>query len=63
MRGWLRLPGSHVPIVPPEALADSGADDLIILPWNIAPEIAGQLAGLRKTGTQFWTACPTMQRV
>jgi SAM-dependent methyltransferase len=57
------LPGSHVPIVPPEALADTGADDLIILPWNIAPEIAGQLSDLRKTGTQFWTACPTMQRV
>lgn len=41
------LPGSHVPVVTPEALLAMGLDDILVLPWNIAPEIA---ASLRRGG-------------
>ncbi len=41
------LPGSHIPVVTPEALLAMGLDDILVLPWNIAPEIA---AGLRRGG-------------
>ena len=57
------LPGSHIPIVAPEAIQNAPPDDLIILPWNIAAEVTAQLAPLRQAGTQFWTACPHMRRV
>ncbi len=57
------LPGSHIPIVPPETMEHSPPDDLIILPWNIAAEVTAQLAPLRQTGTLFWTACPQMRKV
>jgi SAM-dependent methyltransferase len=57
------LPGSHVPIVTPEALMEAPPDDLLILPWNLASEITADLGPLRQAGTAFWTACPSMQRV
>lgn len=41
------LPGSHIPVVTPDALLAMGLDDILVLPWNIAPEIA---AGLRRGG-------------
>lgn len=41
------LPGSHIPVVTPEALLAMGLDDILVLPWNIAPEIA---AALRRGG-------------
>jgi hypothetical protein len=37
------LPGSHIPVVTPEALLAMPLDDILILPWNIAPEIARYL--------------------
>jgi hypothetical protein len=57
------LPGSHVPIVAPDALLQSPPDDLLILPWQRAGEIAAELTPLRDSGTEFWIACPSMQRV
>jgi len=57
------LPGSHIPIVSPETIERSPPDDLVILPWNIAAEVTAQLAPLRRAGTQFWTACPTLRMV
>jgi hypothetical protein len=41
------LPGSHIPVVTPEALLAMRLDEILVLPWNIAPEIA---AGLRRGG-------------
>ena len=37
------LPGSHIPVVSPEALLAMPLDDVLVLPWNIADEIAQQL--------------------
>jgi hypothetical protein len=37
------LPGSHIPIRSPEAMIAEKADFILILPWNIAAEVAQQL--------------------
>ena len=39
------LPGSAIPIVSPEALLGMAPDAILILPWNLADEISGQLRG------------------
>ncbi len=41
------LPGSHIPILHPEVLQNEKPDFLLILPWNIADEIIGQLTEYR----------------
>jgi SAM-dependent methyltransferase len=56
-RGKL-LPGSHIPVVSPEALAAARPDDVVILPWNLAEEIATELAPMRAAGTRLWVAVP-----
>lgn len=57
-----RLPGSHIPVVSPEALLAMAPDEILILPWNIAPEIVAQLRGAGFTGG-LWTAVPEMRRL
>lgn len=52
------LPGTHVPVVPPEALAGLKPDLALILPWNLRAEIAETLAPLRAQGTRFAVAAP-----
>jgi SAM-dependent methyltransferase len=55
------LPGSHVPILPPDALTARRPDFVLILPWNIADEVKKQLAPLAAQGTRFVTAVPTLE--
>ncbi len=55
------LPGSHIPILAPEALRQRRPDDLVILPWNIADEIRAQNADLAAAGTRFVTAVPELR--
>jgi hypothetical protein len=52
------LPGSHIPVVSPEALTAARPDDVVVLPWNIADEVAAELAPLRAAGTRLWVAVP-----
>ena len=52
------LPGSHLPILSPAAVAEIRPDDLIILPWNLKDEIIGQMAFIRDWGGRFVTASP-----
>jgi hypothetical protein len=54
------LPGSRVPVVSPEALVAARPDDVVILPWNIAEEVARELRGL---GPRLWVAVPGMREV
>lgn len=56
------LPGSHLPVVAPQELLAMRPDEILILPWNIAPEIVGQLRGAGFTGG-LWTAVPEMRRL
>jgi hypothetical protein len=55
------MPGSHIPILPPSALAKSTPDYVLILPWNIAPEVKKQNAALALLGAKFVTAVPTLE--
>lgn len=52
------LPGSHIPILPPAAMTLRRPDYILILPWNIAPEIKHQLRDLAARGSRFVTAVP-----
>jgi len=52
------LPGSHIPILSPAAVAELKPDDLLILPWNLKDEIIGQMAFIRDWGGRFVTASP-----
>lgn len=54
------LPGSHIPVVSPEALLALAPDDILILPWNIADEVTAQLRGGGFAG-DLWTAVPQME--
>jgi hypothetical protein len=54
------MPGSGIPIVSPEALARLKPDYVVILPWNLRHEIAGQMDGVRDWGGRFVTAVPSL---
>jgi SAM-dependent methyltransferase len=52
------LPGSHLPILSPDAVRQVRPDDLLILPWNLKDEIMGQMDFIRDWGGRFVTASP-----
>ncbi|NIX77546.1 class I SAM-dependent methyltransferase [Microvirga terricola] len=53
------LPGSRIPIVSPDDLLAAKPDDIVILPWNIAPEIMRNLSKGWKG--RFVTAIPSLR--
>lgn len=54
----LYLPGTHIPILAPEAVNDTKPDYLVILPWNLKDEIASQMAHIRQWGGKFVVLIP-----
>lgn len=52
------LPGTHIPIFPPERLWEERPDYVLILPWNLKTEIMEQLAGIREWGGRFVVPIP-----
>jgi len=54
----LLLPGTRIPIRPPEAIFDEKPDFVLILPWNLREEITSQLAGIRAWGGKFIVPIP-----
>ena len=54
------MPGSHIPILPPDVLNGAAPDFVVILPWNISAEVRNQLALLAAQGTRFVTAVPEL---
>lgn len=54
------LPGSHIPIYTPDGLREQKPDFVIILPWNIAPEIMREHAYIDEWGGQFVVAVPSL---
>lgn len=52
------LPGSHIPIKPPEALRKAKPSYILLLSWNLQKEIAQQTAYVRDWGGQFLLAIP-----
>ncbi|KIZ47890.1 SAM-dependent methyltransferase [Rhodopseudomonas palustris] len=52
------LPGSHIPILDPDAIAASKPDYIVILPWNLKDEIVGQMSMARSWGGKFVVPIP-----
>jgi len=52
------LPGSHLPILAPDAVREIRPDDLLILPWNLKDEIMAQMGFIADWGGRFVTASP-----
>ena len=55
------LPGSRIPIVGEENIMRLRPDHVVILPWNLREEIAGQLDYIRDWSGTFVTAVPELQ--
>jgi hypothetical protein len=52
------LPGTHIPIYPPEKIWETKPDYVFILPWNFKDEIMSQMAGIREWGGKFIVPIP-----
>lgn len=52
------LPGTRIPVLAPQAIEQTRPDYLLILPWNIAPEVIQQMAGIRAWGGRFVLPIP-----
>jgi len=53
-------PGTRIPIHPPEKLAETRPDLILILPWNLAAEISEQLAYTAEWGAKLAVPIPRM---
>jgi SAM-dependent methyltransferase len=55
------LPGSHIPVLSPDAITEIRPDYLVVLPWNLLDEITQQMAVIREWGGRFVTAVPNIE--
>jgi len=55
------LPGTHIPIHPPEKLSETRPDYILVLPWNLREEIAAQLDHTREWGAKLVVPLPTLE--
>lgn len=55
------LPGSHIPILSPDALYERKPDFVLILPWNIREEILAQHSSVGEWGGRFAVAVPKLE--
>lgn len=55
------MPGSHIPILSPDALIKDVFDFIVILPWNISDEVLEQNKKLKDAGVKFLTAIPELR--
>jgi SAM-dependent methyltransferase len=55
------LPGSRIPIYPPEALRQFKPAYVLILPWNISAEISKNLEYVKSWGGNFVTSVPGLK--
>ena len=55
------LPGTHIPIYPPDRIEETKPDYILILPWNLKNEIARQLAYTADWGAKLVVPIPRVQ--
>jgi len=55
------LPGSHIPVLSPELIQSDHPDWLLVLPWNLAPEILQANRDARQWGCRFVVAVPELR--
>jgi hypothetical protein len=57
------LPGTHIPIYPPDRLAETKPDYVLVLPWNLREEISAQLDYVRSWGGRLVFPIPALDIV
>ena len=55
------MPGSRIPILPPQAIIEHQPDFILILPWNLTGEVINSISYVRHWGGQFVTAIPSLR--
>jgi SAM-dependent methyltransferase len=57
------LPGTHIPIHPPDRIAEDRPDYVLVLPWNLRSEISAQLGYVREWGGRLVFPIPDLEVV
>ncbi|MEL7362209.1 MAG: class I SAM-dependent methyltransferase, partial [Bacteroidota bacterium] len=57
------LPGSRIPVFPPDHIRATQPDYVLILPWNLKREIVRQMADIREWGGRFVVPIPETEVV
>jgi 2-polyprenyl-3-methyl-5-hydroxy-6-metoxy-1,4-benzoquinol methylase len=55
------LPGTHIPIYPPERISKTKPDYVVILPWNLRDEVISQMDHVRGWGGRFVVPLPEVE--
>jgi SAM-dependent methyltransferase len=55
------LPGTHIPIFPPERIEQTRPDYVLVLPWNLRAEISEQLSYVRTWGGRLVFPIPELE--
>ncbi|MEJ7929730.1 class I SAM-dependent methyltransferase [Ramlibacter sp. AN1015] len=55
------LPGTHIPVFPPERIRESRPDFVVVMPWNLKDEIQQQLAYVRNWGGRLVVFIPEVE--
>jgi C-methyltransferase C-terminal domain len=54
-------PGTHIPILDPARIRETKPDYVLLLPWNLAEEITGQLRYIREWGGRCVVPIPSVR--
>ncbi len=57
------LPGSRIPVLHPDTIAQTRPDYVLVLPWNLRAEISAQLSYIREWGGRLVFAVPHLDVV
>jgi hypothetical protein len=57
------LPGSRIPILPPDMLAETNPQSILLLPWNLQAEIVELVKRSRSGAPAIYVASPTVRRI
>ena len=55
------LPGTHIPIYPPDKIRETRPDYVLVLPWNLKNEIREQLSYIREWGGKLVVLIPEVE--
>ncbi|MCG5220660.1 class I SAM-dependent methyltransferase [Streptosporangium sp. KLBMP 9127] len=56
-------PGTRIPILPPERIAEDRPDYVLVLPWNLREELTGQLSYVHAWGGRLVFPIPSLEIV